>query len=296
MTGSGASAQSIEITADGPGGRLAGTLERAEAPRATALILPGSGPTDRNGNNPFGLNTDTYRLLAEALAAMGITTARIDKRGLGGSAGDPNAVSLDAYRADTRAWLDALDAPAGVWVIGHSEGALLALDAHALPGVCGVILLTPPGRPLAAVMRDQIGAGPLGGFLLPSYDMAMQGLMAGKAPDLSTMPPALAALFSPLTRDYMTELAVHDPATTLAEVAVPALIIHGAADIQVPPSEARPLTTARPDLPAHVLADMPHMLKATPQGADPNLSYTDPDLPLHPELVPLIAEFILPPR
>ena len=83
-----AAADTLPITTQSGAVSLAGTLERAEDPRAVALILPGSGPTDRNGNSVAGINSDAYRLLAEGLAADGITTARIDKRGRGESAGD----------------------------------------------------------------------------------------------------------------------------------------------------------------------------------------------------------------
>ena len=49
------------------------------------LILPGSGPTDRDGNNPMGITAAPYRMLAEALATKGVSSVRIDKRGLFGS-------------------------------------------------------------------------------------------------------------------------------------------------------------------------------------------------------------------
>src|SRR5262245_31102311 len=51
-----------------------------------AVIIAGSGPTDRDGNSLQGLKTDAYKQLAEALADLGIATVRYDKRGLGGSA------------------------------------------------------------------------------------------------------------------------------------------------------------------------------------------------------------------
>lgn len=43
--------QSVEVQAPGPNGPLAGTLLQAGAQGAPVmLIIPGSGPTDRNGN------------------------------------------------------------------------------------------------------------------------------------------------------------------------------------------------------------------------------------------------------
>src|SRR3954468_6190451 len=69
-----------EIQAPGPQGPLAGTLQRAVDPKAPVmLIIPGSGPTDRDGNNPLGVRAAPYRMLAQDLAAHGVATVRIDK-------------------------------------------------------------------------------------------------------------------------------------------------------------------------------------------------------------------------
>lgn len=126
-----------QVTAQGPMGRLSGTMLMPESSSAPILlIVPGSGPTDRDGNGPLGLNASTYRLLAEGLATRGIATVRIDKRGIFGSAAavsDPNDVTAQDYATDINSWISAnrmqqIDA-ACVWVLGHSEGALMALLA-----------------------------------------------------------------------------------------------------------------------------------------------------------------------
>ena len=121
-----ASMTPVEISA----GDLHGTLLSPRARAPVVLIVPGSGPTDRDGNNPMGMKTDAYKLLAQGLAEQGIATVRVDKRGMFGSAaaGDPNAVSVDVYANDYRAWIDAIRAQTGrkcVWLLGHSEGALM---------------------------------------------------------------------------------------------------------------------------------------------------------------------------
>ena len=67
------------------GGTLSGTLElpTGSGPFPVALIVAGSGPVDRDGNSPkSGLQTDCYKLLAEALAGRGIASLRYDKRGV----------------------------------------------------------------------------------------------------------------------------------------------------------------------------------------------------------------------
>jgi hypothetical protein len=57
------------LEAPGPQGSLKGTLlSPCPKPEQVILIIPGSGPTDRDGNNPLGVNASTYRLLAENLA------------------------------------------------------------------------------------------------------------------------------------------------------------------------------------------------------------------------------------
>src|SRR5271165_322864 len=98
----------IAAEAPGPSGPLKGTmLSPSDGRGAVVLIIPGSGPTDRDGNSAGGILAAPYRLLAEALVARGITTVRIDKRGLAGSAGataDGNAVTIKDYVSDVHAW------------------------------------------------------------------------------------------------------------------------------------------------------------------------------------------------
>ncbi len=130
-----AAAVAISMTAQGPQGPLAGTLLDAGAKTPLVLIIPGSGPTDRDGNNPMGVAAAPYRLLAEALAAKGVSSVRIDKRGLFGSKAavlDPNNVTISDYATDTHKWVAAIRRQTGascLFVLGHSEGALVALAA-----------------------------------------------------------------------------------------------------------------------------------------------------------------------
>ena len=59
---------SSEVTLPAHPAPLQGTLSAPDSPAAVAVILPGSGPTDRDGNSPMGVSASTYRLLAEGLA------------------------------------------------------------------------------------------------------------------------------------------------------------------------------------------------------------------------------------
>lgn len=73
-------------------------LPKSEQPVPVALLIAGSGPTDRNGNNPAGHN-DSLKRLAQGLARQGVASLRYDKRGVGASlAAAPNErdLSVDA--------------------------------------------------------------------------------------------------------------------------------------------------------------------------------------------------------
>ena len=146
---------------------LHGTLLTPAETHAAAVLIPGSGPTDRDGNQMPAVQAATLRLLAEALAEDGIATVRIDKRGVGASAmaaRSEDALRFDHMAEDARAWAADLAQRTGqdcVWLMGHSEGGLVAQVAAAdNPQVCGVVLLASAGRPAADVVREQLAALP----------------------------------------------------------------------------------------------------------------------------------------
>lgn len=289
------------IEARGPAGRLAGTLAGpGRAP--VALIIPGSGPTDRDGNNPAGIRAAPYRLLAEALAAQDITTVRIDKRGMFGSAGpgiDPNAVTLDAYVDDMRAWVAAVrshtDAPC-VWLIGHSEGGLVAIAAaRAINDACGLVLVATPGRPMGEVLRSQLRANPANAPVLAQAESAIDALTAGRRVDASAMHPALAPLFAPQVQGFLVSMFAFDPAKALAGYERPVLIVQGTRDLQVSEEDAGLLKRADDDAQLVLLPNANHVLKVVdgPDARANVASYADPSLPLAPGVGAAIGRFLL---
>jgi hypothetical protein len=293
--------QGIEVHAPGPNGPLAGTLLQVRRARAhVVLIIPGSGPTDRNGNSPIGVAGSSYRLLAEGLAGRGVSSVRIDKRGMFGSAGagDANAVIIPDYVRDVHNWVSAVRRRTSarcVWLLGHSEGALVALASAQSPaGICGIILAAGPGRRVSEALRDQLRASPGSAPFLEQALAAVGRLEAGERVDPAGMHPAIAPLFAPQVQDFLISLFSYDPAELIARVRLPVLILQGTADIQVAEQDARRLAAANPAARLVLLPGVSHVLKqvAGSDRAANVATYTDPNLPLANGVAEAIAEFV----
>ena len=296
-----AAAASIPLTATGPQGPLAGTLLDAGVRAPVVLIIPGSGPTDRDGNNPLGVTAAPYRLLAEALATKGVSTVRIDKRGLGGSkaaVADGNKVTIADYATDTHNWVASIRKRTGqrcVWLLGHSEGSLIALAAAQQPdGICGVISVSGAGRRLSDVIREQLRANPANAPLLDSAMTALDVLESGQHVDVSAMHPALQKLFAPQVQDYLIDMFRQDPASLAAALKVPLLIVQGERDLQVSTADAKALAAAQPKARLVLLPQMNHVLKdvATDDRAANLATYADSSLPVDRDAVEAIAGFV----
>lgn len=289
------------LTAPGPQGALAGTLVRPTGDGPVVLIVPGSGPTDRDGNNPLGVSAAPYRLLAEALAGHGIGSVRIDKRGMFGSAGavtDANQVTIRDYGDDIAAWVEAARAATGcecIWLLGHSEGGLVALAAAPrVPGLCGIILVAASGQTMGDILRAQLQANPANAPVLADALGAIDRLERGERVDVSAMHPALQGLFAPAVQGFLIDAMAHDPTVLASQVSVPMLIVQGGRDLQVPQASGALLSAAQPAAHHVLVPNMNHVLKDVASD-DPqaNLSaYVDPSLPVAPALVDAISAFV----
>lgn len=296
-----AAAVASAITAPGPNGPLEGTLLDAGTKAPVVLMIPGSGPTDRDGNNPLGITAAPYRLLAEALGQKGVSTVRIDKRGMFGSKAaipDANKVTIDDYATDTHAWVKAIRDRTGakcVWVLGHSEGGLVALESAQNPqGICGIILVSAAGRKLGDVLREQLRANPANAPLLSDALAAIDSLEAGKTVDVSAMHPALQKLFAPQVQPFLMNDMAMDPAKLAGSTKVPVLILQGGRDLQVSEADAKALAAAQPKAKLVLIPAMNHVLKdvASDDRAANAATYADPSIPVDSTLVGAIAGFV----
>lgn len=286
------------ITLDTGTGELFGSLllPKSDNPVPVVLIISGSGPTDRDGNNTDGGRNDSLKRLAWVLAKHNIASVRYDKRGVAASLAatpDERNLTVDAYVADAQAWGRKLktDPRFGqLIVLGHSEGALIASLAAPDIDADAVISVSGSARPVDQVIREQLGNRLPPPLMLRSNEL-LDSLKAGKPDD--NVPPPLQAIFRPSVQPYLISLFRQDPAAAFARLKMPALIIQGSNDIQVGINDARLLKAAKPDAELALIEGMNHVMRIVPSDVKRQLaSYKDPQLPLAAELGTRIIGFI----
>ncbi|PTU01261.1 alpha/beta hydrolase [Pseudomonas sp. HMWF031] len=286
------------ITLDTGNGELFGSLllPKSDTPVPVVLIISGSGPTDRDGNNPDGGRNDSLKRLAWVLAKHNIASVRYDKRGVAASLAatpDERNLTLEAYVSDAEAWGQKLKADprfGQLILLGHSEGALIASLAAPSIDAAAVISLSGSARPIDQVVRQQLSNHLPPPLMLRSNEL-LDSLKAGKTDD--NVPPPLQAIFRPSVQPYLISLFRQDPAAAFAKLKMPALIIQGSNDIQVGVNDARMLKAAKPDAELAVIEGMNHVMRIVPNDVKRQLaSYKDPQLPLAAELGTRILGFI----
>jgi pimeloyl-ACP methyl ester carboxylesterase len=263
-----------------------------------AVIIAGSGPTDRNGNSVLGVRTDTYKLLAEALAERGISSVRYDKRGVAGSAAA--AISETELRIthmvdDTVTvanWLRGRPGITSVALMGHSEGGVLALLSVSKVKPAAMVLLATLGRRLGSILREQFSRPGTHPAISAEALRIVAALERGE--DVTEVSPQLQAAFRPSVQPYLRSLMAIDPTALAAKTSQPMLIVGGGRDIQVGKSDFDGLLAARTDAVAYWDPGMGHTLKDAGRTTQAlQRAYADPSLPLSTGLAERIADFIL---
>jgi pimeloyl-ACP methyl ester carboxylesterase len=274
-----------------------GTLTIPEdfSTRQVALIIQGSGPTDRNGNNP-SMENNSLKMLADSLAASGIASLRYDKRGIANSYVPDlkeSEMSIDLFIADAKGWVEMLHNDPrfdDITVIGHSQGSLVGMMAsHTY--VDRFISIAGAGYPMDSIVIRQLQQrAPL---LVDESKEILSQLRQGMPVD--SLNPFLMNLFRPSVQPFLMSYIEKSPTTEIAKLNIPILIINGDMDIQTTVDDAQQLYAAADQASLFIIDNMNHILKYVDYEATQfanMMTYNKPGLPLMSDLVNSILEFL----
>ena len=257
------------------------------------ILIAGSGPTDRDGNQ-MGLSNNSLKLLAEALANNGIAVYSYDKRIFAQMASgklDEASLSFDNFIDDAKAVIQHFKNQKkynSITVAGHSEGALIGMVA-ANGNADGYISIAGAGRPIDEVLLEQIEKQ--APFLKEEVQKNLETLKNGTTFELKNQ--MLASLFRASVQPYMISWIKYNPQTEIKKLQIPTLLINGDKDIQVSVQDAQLLQQAKLNAQLHIIQNMNHVFKEIKgDDAENKAAYTNPDLPISIELSSIITTFI----
>ena len=277
-------------------GKLHGILtmpEKKKKKTPIALIIAGSGPTDRDGNNSM-MKNNSLRLLSEQLAQNGIGSVRYDKRGVAGSisaARSESELRFENYISDAKDWINWIkinNPHSKIIVIGHSEGSLIGMIA-ATESADAFISIAGAGRAIDIVLKEQLGSQPK--MIKDISFQIIDSLKIGKTKD--SINPILYSLFRPSVQPYLISWFKYDPQIQIRNLHKPSLIIQGNNDIQVTTEDANLLYNANPKNKLIIIDKMNHIFKLVEGDRKINVdTYNNPSLPIAPLLIENIVKFI----
>lgn len=286
----------VSIASDGK--EINGTAEEPVGKKnfPVVLLIAGSGPTDRNGNQP-GMTNNSFKMLAHELVINGIGSVRYDKRGIAQSyyEGFSNAsVCFDDYVADAVNWINYLkenEKYSRVYVAGLSEGSLIGMLAANQAGADGFISLNGPGRPADEIIIQQVSRPGTPENVIEEVKLLIDKIKKGESP--REIPAYLMSLFNPDIQPYLKSWFRFNPATEVGKLTVPVLIIQGENDIQVRTEDADLLLRGNQSAKKVIITGMNHILKNAEKDFQLNYAtYNNPDLPVNSKLIEELVLFI----
>lgn len=259
-----------------------------------AILIGGSGPTDRNGNQQM-MKNNSLKFLAEGLYDKGIASFRYDKRilkQLKDGTLKEESIRFDDFIKDA---MDVVDyfkrskAFSKIIVIGHSQGSLVGMVA-AKGRADGFVSIAGAGQEIDDVIVDQLKRQAPG--LVESARLSFDDLRAnGIAINYS---PGLASIFRPEIQPFLITWMRYNPQESIKLLDIPVLLINGDRDLQVDVAEAEKLKEAQPNAELEIIPNMNHIFKELGEDdMDNSKTYNEPNLPVVPQLVEVISRFIL---
>lgn len=274
-------------------GKLSGTLclpnEKKNFP--IALLIAGSGPTDRDGNNTM-MKNNSLKFLAQELAKKGIASVRYDKRGIATSGTVPvkeEDMRFEDFISDAQQWIELLKKDkrfSQVVVLGHSEGSLIGMN---LSNIHKFVSLAGAGQSADLILKEQLNSQPqmVKDMCFPIIDKLKNGEL------VEDVNPMLNSLFRKSVQPYMISWFKHNPQEDIKKLNIPILIVQGTTDLQVGVKHADLLSNVSKTSKKVVIDGMNHIFKTVGSDQQENLAtYNNPDLPISNELVKVVTEFI----
>lgn len=272
-----------------------GTLLKPDSSEKIPLVIivAGSGPTDRNGNQQM-MENNSLRFLAEGLYANNIASFRYDKRiikQLKQRILSEKNIRFDEFITDAIATTDFYKKGgefSKIYIIGHSQGSLVGMIA-AQDRADGFISLAGAGQQIDDVIVAQLVKQAPG--LEENARQAFDDLRVnGVAVNYS---PGLASIFRKGIQPFIRSWMQYDPKVEISKLKIPTLIMNGDKDLQVQVSEAEILYKAQPNAQCEIVPNMNHILKKI-EGDDieNSKSYNQYNLPVMPEVIEIISSFI----
>ena len=286
--------------------KLAGTfaMPQSEAKLPVVLMLPGSGQTDRN-NNAKQLRINFFPPLVAALAARGIASFRYDKRGVGASEGDYWSCGFHDLVADAQAAIAYLATrpeiePQRIFVLGHSEGAIVALNmAASEAGVSGAVLLAGSAKTgkETIVWQTQGIASSLTGLNKLILRLLRIDVVKGVSKNLAriqSVPGDWSRIQGrKVNAKWMREFLVHDPKLDLKKLRLPTLALTGSSDVQVDPADIALMTElAAPVLEGEVMDGLSHLFRQDKEVVGLKGYRKQAKQPLDPRAVEIVVEWL----
>ncbi len=268
------------------------TIPKCDVPPPCVIMVHGSGAQDRDGNIS-GFNTLIFKYIAESLAENGIASFRYDKRGIGKSGGDFKIAGLSEMVDDACAAIDFISDQTdvvdskGIYLLGHSEGAVLAPEiASKRLNLAGIMMLCASLRSFeedgvknAEVLNRDLNKmtgikGKLARLFLYSKN-PLETMIKLRRKVEKTKAKRIWVSFSRVSTKFYRETFNYDVKSFLKKTGHPILAIGGSKDFQCHPDDTLLISELSPhQTETYIIEGMDHMLRF--QKEEPSiLSYAN---------------------
>lgn len=266
-----------------------GTLFSNNSKKLT-IIIAGSGPTDRNGNQP-NMENNSLLMLAQGISqesdvftfdkrifAM-MKTGNIKEEELKFTDFSNDVVDIINYFKTQKKYKKII-------IAGHSEGSTIGLLA--MNHADAFISIAGAGKPIDEILKEQINKQ------MPALNKEVAEIFneLKNEKTVEVKNPNLQMLFRPSVQPYMISWIKINPSELIKNIEKPILIINGTKDIQVSVEDAKLLHQSNPKTQLKIIENMNHVLKKIEKEEDNMASYRSKDFKIHEEILVTVNKFL----